>query len=73
MTMFYVTNYNLLSFFRSDSDPINGTINAATAGAVSGALYKSASGNLPLLGRYAAAGATVFAGIDYLLKHSRLF
>ena len=74
MTMFYVTNYNLISWMRSSdsSNSVNSAINAASAGGISGLLFKSASGNMPLAGRYALAGASVFAGIDYLLKHSRL-
>ena len=70
MTMFYVTNYNLISWMRAGDSTLDSAINAATAGGVSGLLFKSASGNLLLAGRYAAAGAGVFASIDYVLKHA---
>ena len=74
MTMFYVTNYNIISWMRpaDSANPLDSAVNAASAGGLSGLLFKSASGNVPLAGRYALAGASVFAGIDYILKHSRL-
>ena len=59
ITLFYVINNNLFSMVR-DHD----SVNAAAAGAVSGALFKSCAG-WQLAGRYAAASAVAFAAIDY--------
>jgi import inner membrane translocase subunit TIM23 len=72
MTMFYVANNNIISWLHPGESAADSAVNAASAGALSGALFKSASGNLPLAGRYAVVGAGVFAAIDYVLKHSRL-
>lgn len=72
ITMFYVVNNNIISYLRPGHSSLDSAINAASAGALSGALFKSASANGPLAGRYALAGAGLFTAIDYILKHSRL-
>ena len=67
MTIFYVASYNLAGWVTSEDDPFR----AAGAGAVSGALFKSFAG-WQLAGKYSAAGAVVFSGIDYVVKNRLL-
>ena len=68
MTMFYVFSYNVFGWVRpDDNDPVR----AAAAGAFSGALFKSFAG-WQLAAKYAAAGAVIFSGIDFVLKNRKL-
>ena len=63
LTLFYVVSNNLIGFLRSEQD----SLNAGLAGGLSGGLFKSCAG-WKMAGRYAAASALGFAGIDFAIK-----
>jgi len=64
ITMFYVGFSNLVSFARGADD----VGNAACAGALSGALYKSASRSWQSAAKYSVISAGFFTGIDYAMR-----
>merc|ERR1712113_577736 len=60
ITMYYVTFTNLISWIRGADD----TLNATSAGAVSGALYKSAARSWEPMAKYSVVSAALFTALD---------
>mmetsp|Transcript_75085 Transcript_75085/g.140060 ORF Transcript_75085/g.140060 Transcript_75085/m.140060 type:complete len:171 (-) Transcript_75085:61-573(-) len=65
ITMYYVCLTNIVSWIRGSDDMGN----AVTAGALSGALYKSAGRSWPSIARYSAASSVFFTGIDFVMRY----
>eukprot|EP00440_Ansanella_granifera_P056254 gb/GFBE01060971.1/.p1 GENE.gb/GFBE01060971.1/~~gb/GFBE01060971.1/.p1 ORF type:complete len:170 (+),score=30.23 gb/GFBE01060971.1/:1-510(+) len=64
ITMYYVCFNNIISFVRGADD----VGNAAGAGALSGALYKSASRSWQPIAKYSAASCLFFTGLDFAMR-----
>jgi import inner membrane translocase subunit TIM23 len=67
MTMFYVGFNNLFSWVRGEED----IYNAVSAGALSGALYKSSSG-VKMVAKHSLIGGVVFSGLDYAFRNDMI-
>ncbi|CAE8584478.1 unnamed protein product, partial [Polarella glacialis] len=68
ITMYYVCFNNIISWVRGADDMGN----AAGAGALSGALYKSNSRSWQPVGKYAVAGSAIFSGVDFLMRNGHI-
>mmetsp|Transcript_27618 Transcript_27618/g.49952 ORF Transcript_27618/g.49952 Transcript_27618/m.49952 type:complete len:170 (+) Transcript_27618:42-551(+) len=64
ITLYYVCFTNIISMLRGADD----VGNAAAAGALGGALYKSFSRSWQSAGKYAVASSVVFTGIDTAMR-----
>ena len=67
LTMFYVGFNNFFGWIRGEEDMYN----AAAAGAIAGALYKSSSG-MKSIARHSLLSGAVFTGLDYAFRNDMI-
>mmetsp|Transcript_21744 Transcript_21744/g.49488 ORF Transcript_21744/g.49488 Transcript_21744/m.49488 type:complete len:170 (-) Transcript_21744:53-562(-) len=65
ITMYYVCLTGIVSWIRGSDDMGN----AVTAGALAGALYKSAGRNYFAIARHAGASSVFFTGVDFVMRY----